>query len=306
MTAVCVARYALRVPRQVTELATPGPPQLNIASDKGNRVYRVLDPAAQAQTRNATRGTRNLYCLVPSRGDDGFGKADLHLHTIASDGMVSARGLVDHIEHRTDLDVIAITDHDEVSAALEAREWAAQRGYRVQVIPGVEVTTRDGHLLVLFVEERPPALWSAQRTAEWVLARCGLCIAPHPFTRWTHSLSGRALTSLIDSELLAGVEVLNASLAGRASRPHALALAGKHALAQLGSSDGHMLSMVGLARTRFLGGTPEDVRRAIQTATTSAEGRFATPGEMASEAIPQLARSMVQLPLKRLGRFLST
>ena len=242
---------------------------------------------------------------MPSRGDDAFGKADLHLHTIASDGMVAACDLVDYIEHHTDLDVIAITDHDETSAALEARDWAAKRGYRVQVVPGVEVTTREGHLLVLFVEERPSALCPVRRTAEWVLARGGLCIAPHPFSRWTHSLSGRALTSLIEAGLLAGVEVLNASLAGRASRPHALALAEQHGLAQLGSSDGHMLSMVGLARTRFAGSTPEDVRRAIETSTTSAEGRFATPAEMASEALPQLARSMVQLPLRRLGRLLS-
>ena len=56
------------------------------------------------------------------------------------------------------LDVIAITDHDETSASLEARDWAARHGYRVQVVPGVEVTTREGHLLALFVEERPPAL----------------------------------------------------------------------------------------------------------------------------------------------------
>ena len=48
---------------------------------------------------------------------------------------MSARDLVDHVARKTDLDVIAITDHDETSASLEAREWAAQRGYRIQVVP---------------------------------------------------------------------------------------------------------------------------------------------------------------------------
>ena len=75
----------------------------------------------------------------------------------------------------------------------------------------------------------------------------------------------------------------------------------RYGLARIGASDAHMLSMVGLARTRFAGRTPHDLRRAIETRATSAEGRFATPGEMAAEAIPQLARSMVHLPLRRIA-----
>src|SRR5579871_4635546 len=102
------------------------------------------------------------------------------MHTLASDGLIGARDLVQYVEAHTDLDVIAVTDHDETSAALEAREWAARRGCRVQVIPGVEVTTRDGHLLALFIEERPPALMTLSRTADWVVARGGICVAPHP------------------------------------------------------------------------------------------------------------------------------
>ena len=232
-----------------------------------------------------------------------LGVADLHLHTLASDGLVSARDLVDHVERATDLDLIAVTDHDELSAALEAREWAARNAYRVQVVTGVEVTTRDGHLLALFVEDRPPALRSLQATADWVAQQGGVCVAPHPFTRWTHSLQRRSLAVAIASGLIAGVEVLNASLAGRASRRDALVLASQHGLAEIGSSDAHMLCMVGLARTRFAGRTPEDLRRAIKTSATQAAGRFATPGEMASEAIPQLARSMVHLPLRRIVRY---
>jgi predicted metal-dependent phosphoesterase TrpH len=216
---------------------------------------------------------------------------------------MSARDLVDHIERHTRLDVIAITDHDETSASLQAREWAAQHGYRVQIVPGVEVTTRDGHLLALFVEDRPPALRSLQATAEWVLARGGLCVAPHPFTRWTHSLNLGSLCPAIEQGLIAGIEILNASLAGRASQPHAVRFAAQHGLAGVGASDAHMLSMVGLARTRFEGRTPADLRRGIENRTVVTEGRFASAGEMASEAIPQLARSMVHLPLRRIVRF---
>jgi predicted metal-dependent phosphoesterase TrpH len=234
-----------------------------------------------------------------------FGRADLHLHTLASDGLVTAHELVDYVEANTDLDVIGVTDHDETSAALEAREYASRRGYRVQVVPGVEVSTRDGHLLCLWLEERPPALWTLPRTAAWVRQRGGLCVVPHPFTRWTHSITARALALCLDTgaDLLAGVEVLNSSLAGRASRSRALALSKTHGLAQLGGSDAHMIAMIGLARTRFAGRTPEELRYALETVATLAEGRFATPGEMAAEAIPQLARSMIHLPLRRIVRY---
>jgi predicted metal-dependent phosphoesterase TrpH len=217
---------------------------------------------------------------------------------------MSTRDLVDFVERATDLDVIAITDHDETCASLEARAWATQQGYRVEIVPGVEVTTRDGHLLALFVEDRPPALRGLEATAEWVLARGGLCVAPHPFTRWTHSLNTRALCPAVEHGLLAGMEVFNASLAGRASQPRAVEFVERYGLARIGASDAHMKAMVGLAQTRFVGRTALDLRRAIENRATSVEGRFATPAEMVAEAIPQLARSMVHLPLRRVARFL--
>jgi predicted metal-dependent phosphoesterase TrpH len=233
-----------------------------------------------------------------------LGCADLHLHTLASDGLIGARDLVDFVEEHTSLDLIAVTDHDETSAALEAREWATRRGCRVQVVPGVEVTTRDGHLLCLFIDDRPPALRGLVQTAEWVRERGGVCIAPHPFTRWTHSLSASAVAAALRTPgLLTGVEVLNASLAGRASRPRALALALEHGLAQVGASDAHMVAMIGLARTRFPGTSVTALRAALENASTTAEGRFASPAEMAAEAIPQLARSLVHLPLRRIVRY---
>ena len=234
-----------------------------------------------------------------------LGRADLHLHTHASDGMMSWRTLLDYAEARTDLDLIAITDHDEVGAGIEAREHAAHYGYRVQVIPGVEVTTRDGHLLALFLEERPPALRGALETAEWAARRGGLCIAAHPFTRWTHSLAARPAQQLADRGLLAGVEVFNASPAGRSSQARAQRFAHAEGLALIGASDAHMLGCVALTRTRFVGRKPDDLRRALDGRATSAEGRFARTSEFAAEALPQLARSMIHLPLRRLARRLA-
>jgi predicted metal-dependent phosphoesterase TrpH len=236
---------------------------------------------------------------------DVLGSADLHLHSLASDGLMTPEALVDHAEHVSRLDVIAITDHDELSAAFVAREYAARRGYHVQVVVGVEVTTREGHLLALFLENRPPALRPALETADWVRTRSGLCVAPHPFSRWTHSLGRGTLLALAERDLLAGVEVLNASPAGRRSHGRALRFVEANRIASVGGSDAHMLRIVGLARTRFPGRGPGELRDAIETRATRAEGRFARPAEIATEALPQLARALVHLPLRRVVRALS-
>lgn len=215
---------------------------------------------------------------------------------------MSARGLVEYAEARTRLDIVAITDHDDLDAALEAEQWALARGLRVQVLPGVEVTTREGHLLVLFVQERPPALRPAMETMEWAREHGAICLVPHPFSRLTHSLAYRPLVEAVRRGLVAGVESLNASPAGRTSHTRALAFSREHSMASVGGSDAHMLGCVGLAYTRFPGRTVADLRLAIETRTTVPEGRFARAGEIAAEAMPQLARSMVHLPLRRVGR----
>src|SRR5215218_1136922 len=94
------------------------------------------------------------------------GKADLHIHTSLGDGLASVEQIFDFVENYTDLDVIAITDHDDARGALQALELAERRNYRFQVIPGNEITTRNGHLLALFVTQEFPML----RSLEWSMA----------------------------------------------------------------------------------------------------------------------------------------
>jgi predicted metal-dependent phosphoesterase TrpH len=216
---------------------------------------------------------------------------------------MNADALVDYVEWRTALDVIAITDHDELTAALRARERARRLGYRVQVIPGVEVSTRQGHLLALFVEVRPPAFRSYEETAEFVLAHGGLCIAPHPFARITHSVAPDVLASAVRRGLIAAVEVWNPSPAGRLSRSKALRFAAEHRIATVGASDAHWARIVGMAQTLFPGTTAADLRRSLEEHTAVAEGRFARVGELAAEAVPQTIWATGILPLRKLGMY---
>jgi pimeloyl-ACP methyl ester carboxylesterase len=86
------------------------------------------------------------------------GRADLHVHTQWSDGAQRPESIVNAVRGR--LDVLAITDHDEIRGAFRAREWALARPeLGVDVVVGEEISTLNGHLLGLFLEELvPPGL----------------------------------------------------------------------------------------------------------------------------------------------------
>ena len=84
-----------------------------------------------------------------------MGLADLHIHTIYSyDGTATVPAVLKQAR-RVGLDLIAITDHDEIRGALLAEKLAPQ--YNLQVIPGVEITTAEGDLLALNIRSLVPA-----------------------------------------------------------------------------------------------------------------------------------------------------
>ena len=71
------------------------------------------------------------------------GIADIHLHSIASDGLAPIPELLEYVQNETGLDVIAITDHDCIEGSYQAREMAATGNYRFEVVVGMEVTNTD-------------------------------------------------------------------------------------------------------------------------------------------------------------------
>jgi len=210
------------------------------------------------------------------------GKADLHIHTAISDGMASPRELLDYVEEETDLDIIAVTDHDDLRGALETRESWARGRYRFQVIPGVEVTAIEGHIIALFVEEPLPSLRPAQEVLEAVHRQGGLAIAAHPLNWLTRSLGKRALDRIAASEregvYLDGLETANQSPGGRLGLKKAAALnRERYHLAEVGGSDAHFLKVIGSAYTEFPGRSGEELRHSILERTCgSASGRRPT------------------------------
>jgi predicted metal-dependent phosphoesterase TrpH len=192
-------------------------------------------------------------------------KADLHIHTTYSwDGMMTPAAAL-KAAHMAGLDVIAITDHDEIGGAFKALELAGK--YGLEVIPGIEITTADGHLLALFVHQLIPPGLPLIETLLMIGAQGGLAIAPHPLAPMTHSLGRRPIcTALSHSEarqVLAGIEVFNGGLPYRRSNLGAKALADSLPVAQVGSSDAHIFWSVGIGGTEFPGRTAADFRRAL-------------------------------------------
>jgi predicted metal-dependent phosphoesterase TrpH len=214
------------------------------------------------------------------RGGDERGRADMHLHTLYSDGTMEVQTLLDHVERRTDLDLIAVTDHERIDGALRAQELHTAGDYHFGLVIGEEITTRRGHLLAHFLTDRVPALRSLEETIERVHAQGGIAIAPHPMAPLTPSLGRRSLMRLYHDpdarHRLDAIEMLNPSVAGRARRPHRTALNEVMGLAAVGNSDAHVLENVGTGWTWFPGTSAEDYRAAILDRTTEPEGEYWT------------------------------
>ena len=235
-----------------------------------------------------------------------MGRADLQLHSDLGDGLSSIEEILDSAE-RAGLDVIALTDHDDIRGAFALRELAAQRSSPVAVVPGVEVTTRSGHLLALWIEEEVPMFCSVAEALTRIHEAGGVAIVPHPLSYLTFSIGEGALRQLAasgdDARMVDAIELRNPSYAGRVRASRAAWL-NTHVLriAETGSSDAHHAALVGTCWTDFPGRSPEDLRTALRGHATTANGRGWTLREHLDGAATQQWRSMVRDPIKRARR----
>lgn len=195
-------------------------------------------------------------------------KADLHIHTRVSDGLGTVEQVLEYIEHRTDLDVVAITDHEDATGGRRARELAAKRGYRFEVVVGAEVTTLQGHVLALFIEEAPASFRGVESTLETIHRQEGLAVAPHPLSWLTRSVSRRTLDRLAARNeagvTFDGIELANPSPAGRRTAAEAaIRNAEWWRLPETGGSDAHHVGHIGTGWTEFDGEGADGLRTAL-------------------------------------------
>jgi len=205
-----------------------------------------------------------------------MGFADLHIHTIYSyDGTASVPAVLTRAK-QVGLNVIAITDHDEIRGALKAFDLAPEFG--IEVVPGIEITTADGDLLGLFVTEKIEPGLPLIETIIKVGEAGGICIAPHPMARGMgmKSLSASAIGQALEDpdarRILIGIETYNATALDRESNAHAHDLAAAYpGIARVGNSDAHTLQTIGLGATEFLGCTAAELLDALWIGVTDVQ-----------------------------------
>jgi len=237
-----------------------------------------------------------------------MGLADLHTHTSLTDGMMDVRQLLDYAQEHTELDVLAVTDHDDVTAGLLARELTARHDYRFEVIVGTEGTTLQGHVLALFVEEPIARLQSIERTIDAIHKQGGIAIAPHPLSWLTFSVGESTLRRIAGSPRTGvyfdGIETGNPTLAAKVRHARVVELNNSllH-LAEIGASDAHFLPAVASGVTQFEGATAADLRQALFARTTEAfihEVKLRDIGY--GQLVKQQVQSLVVFPTRTMGR----
>lgn len=173
--------------------------------------------------------------------------ADLHVHTFLGDG-VSWPWEVAGEARRRGIDVIAITNHNQVFAARLGR-WMAERLGGPMVLVGEEITARSYHLVAIGIEETVSWRQPADEAIADVHRQGGAAVAAHPVARFWDGYGAAARLGLDGSEMahpsaqvedkLGEMRSFHEQVSGGRTRP----------LARIGSSDHHVLSNLGRWRT---------------------------------------------------------
>ena len=208
------------------------------------------------------------------------GRADLHIHTVASDGTASVTAV---LERAVDLglDVIAITDHERIDAAVAGRAIARDLGLPVEVIVGEEVTTLGGHLLALGLHAPVRSYRSMRTTIAEIHDQGALAIPAHPLVPYPLCAQARTLRGLLDAGDPAvapdALETFNPTSLGRPRHQTVVRFAADHGLAQVGNSDAHALDAVGIGWTSFPGRTEGTCARRSPRARPAITARSTRP-----------------------------
>jgi predicted metal-dependent phosphoesterase TrpH len=176
-------------------------------------------------------------------------EVDLHMHTDHSTDCATPVDVLLGTARDRGLGAIAITDHNEVSGALEARRIAEQTG-DIKVIVAEEVKTAEqGEVIGLFIEEKiPKGLTMAQTIAE-IRAQGGLVYVPHPFDRFHSVPDYEHLIEIVEEVDI--LEVFNPRVAVTAFNEEAERFARKYRIVPGAGSDSHVAQGLGSVRVRI-------------------------------------------------------
>ncbi|MCI4349672.1 MAG: PHP domain-containing protein [Thermoplasmata archaeon] len=174
-------------------------------------------------------------------------RLDLHVHSRHSpDGFASVSEIVDRLGV-AGVQGFALTDHNTIAGHAELAELG-RRFPMYRLIPGIEVSTLEGHLLLYGVRELPPIHRPLLETLDWARAHAAVPVLSHPL-RWSHGVGAK----LARVAPVAALETLNGHN-GELTNARASVIAAERRLGETGGSDAHTVRTLGRAVTEF----PED------------------------------------------------
>jgi predicted metal-dependent phosphoesterase TrpH len=176
-------------------------------------------------------------------------EVDLHMHTDHSPDCATPVDVLLQTARDRGLGAIAITDHNEVSGALEARRIAAEMG-GIEVIVAEEVKTAEqGEVIGLFLEEKIPRGMTMAETIAEIRRQGGLVYVPHPFDRFHSVPDYEHLLEIVEEVDI--LEVFNPRVALTAFNEEAERFARKYRIVPGAGSDSHVAQGLGSVRVRI-------------------------------------------------------
>jgi predicted metal-dependent phosphoesterase TrpH len=221
------------------------------AASELEQIYRAL-----AARRHSLEGDPALARRLSTRP---LVDVDLHMHTDHSHDCATPVEVLLASAREQGLAAIAVTDHNEISGALEAHAQAAGFGPRapgggwgpnLKVIVGEEVKTAgEGEVIGLFIEEKIPAGLSLKDTIAEIRSQGGVVYVPHPFDRMHAVPDYEHLLKIIDD--VDAIEVFNPRVAISAFNDEAARFAAKYRIPAGAGSDSHVAQGLGSVRVQM-------------------------------------------------------
>jgi predicted metal-dependent phosphoesterase TrpH/glycosyltransferase involved in cell wall biosynthesis len=213
----------------------------SVVTDDVETVYRRVvarrqDGAGNPEIRRRLQGRDYIHC-------------DLHMHTDHSPDCATPAELLLETAKEQGLGAIAITDHNEISGALEAQQIAARIG-GIKVILSEEVkTAHEGEVIGLFLTERIERGMSMAETVAEIRRQGGLVYVPHPFDRLHSVPDYENLLEIVDEIDI--LEVFNPRVTLSSFNEEAVRFARKYAIVPGAGSDSHVAQGLGSVKIRL-------------------------------------------------------
>jgi glycosyltransferase involved in cell wall biosynthesis len=220
--------------------AAARPRPWSVVADDLEALYRTL-----AARRHGARGNAELARRLQSRP---MIDVDLHMHTDHSHDCATPVEVLLATARAQGLGAIAVTDHNEVSGALEAAAKAAD--YGVKVIVGEEVKTgHQGEVIGLFLNEKIPRGLTLAETVAEIRRQGGIVYVPHPFDRMHAVPDYEHLLDVVED--VDAIEVYNPRVAIGSFNEEAARFAAKYRILAGAGSDAHVTQGLGSVRVRM-------------------------------------------------------